>query len=137
MTSDGGSLSRAILEQIGDAVIYANSSGTIELWNEASAALFGYSTADALGRSLDLIIPEDLRARHWAAFKTAMAAGTLRLQGRPTLTRAKHRDGRKLYVEMTFALVKLSGATLGAVAVARDATERVAEQRGGAHHEHP
>lgn len=133
MQPDDASLPRAVLEQIGDAVIYADTSGTIALWNAAAAALFGHSAADAVGQSLNLIIPEDLRDRHWAAFNAAMANGALSLQVRPTLTRAKHNDGRKLYVEMTFALVRQSGRTLGAVAVARDATERVAAQKAAAH----
>jgi len=62
-----------------------------------------------------------------------MTTGALKLQGRPTLTRATHQTGRKLYVEMTFALVRgrAGSAPLGAVAVARDVTERVEQQRGG------
>jgi hypothetical protein len=52
--------------------------------------LFGYSAAEALGQSLDLIIPEHLRASHWRGFEAAMASGLMRLEGRPTLTRAKH-----------------------------------------------
>ena len=60
-----------------------------------------------------------------------MANGVLKLQGRPTLTRALHKSGRKLYVEMTFALVAVDGVAQGAVAVARDVTERVSQQRAG------
>ncbi len=64
-----------------------------------------------------------------------MTNGVMKLQGRPTLTRAKHKTGRKLYVEMTFALVKgqAGGAAFGAVAVARDVTERIEQQRSDAH----
>ena len=98
-------------------------------WNRASAALFGFSDAEALAQSLDLIVPDHLRAAHWRGFDDAMANGVLKLQGRPTLTRALHKSGRKLYVEMTFALVAVDGVTQGAVAVARDVTERVSEQR--------
>lgn len=124
------SLSGSILEQLADAVIYTDSTGAIVLWNAAAAALFGYSAAEAVGQSLDLIIPEHLQPAHWRAFDAAMKSGVMRLQGRPTLTRAKHPSGRKLYVEMTFALVKDQGATpRGAVAVARDVTERVEQQK--------
>jgi PAS domain S-box-containing protein len=129
---DSSSLDRAILEQIADAVIYADASGIITLWNAAAAALFGYSVAEAVGQSLNLIIPEHLQKAHWRAFEAAMTTGVMRLQGRPTLTRAKHQSGRKLYVEMTFALVRQPGGTArGAVAVARDVTERVQRQRDG------
>ena len=128
----------AILEQMADAVIYADAAGTIRLWNGAAAALFGYSAAEAVGRSLDLIIPEHLRGSHWQAFGTAMKSGVTRLQGRPTLTRATHQSGRKLYVEMTFALVEPPGGhARGAVAVARDVTERVEQQRAAARGQAP
>ena len=63
--SDTFSLAEAILEQIADPVIFADETGTIRRWNHAAAALFGYSAAEALGRNLDLIIPEHLRAAHW------------------------------------------------------------------------
>ena len=118
-----------ILDQVADAVIFADQSGRIARWNRASAALFGFSDAEALAQSLDLIVPDHLRAAHWRGFDDAMANGVLKLQGRPTLTRALHKSGRKLYVEMTFALVAVDGVTQGAVAVARDVTERVSEQR--------
>jgi PAS domain S-box-containing protein len=96
-------------------------------WNRASTALFGYSTDEALGQSLNLIIPEHLRSAHWRGFETAMTKGVMKLHGRPTLTRASHKSGRKLYIEMTFAIVKdgTAGEVLGSVAVARDVTERV------------
>ena len=122
-----------ILDQMADAVIYVDHVGTIARWNHASAALFGYEPAEALGQSLDLIIPEHLRAQHWRGFEAATTSGQLKLQGRPTLTRASHKTGRRLYVEMTFALVKDDqGRTLGSVAVARDATERMEERRAAA-----
>jgi PAS domain S-box-containing protein len=129
---DGSSLAESILEQIGDAVVYVDETGTIRRWNRAAAALFGFSAAETLGQRLDRIIPEHLRAGHWRGFDAAMATGVMKLQGRPTLTRATHQTGRKLYVEMTFALVRggAGSAPLGAVAVARDVTERVEQQRG-------
>jgi PAS domain S-box-containing protein len=133
---DSSALFRSILEQMADAVIYADPSGAIGLWNTAAAALFGYSAAEALGRNLDLIIPEHLRAAHWRAFAAAMAGGVLRLEGRPTVTRANHQSGRKLYVELAFALVKdAAGVARGAVAVARDATARVDQKRVAERHE--
>jgi PAS domain S-box-containing protein len=126
-----GSLGEQILQQLGDAMIFADATGTIARWNRAAATLFGFSAEEALGQNLDLIIPERLRAAHWRGFEAAMQSGVTRLEGRPTLTRATHKTGRRLYVEMTFALVASEGggAPLGAVAVARDATERVERER--------
>ena len=110
-------------------MIFADRSGTIRRWSRASAALFGFSAAEAVGQSLDLIVPGHLRAAHWRGFDDAMTNGVLKLEGRPTLTRALHKSGRKLYVDMTFARVAVGGVAEGAVAVARDVTERVLRQK--------
>jgi PAS domain S-box-containing protein len=126
-------LAEKILDQLADAVIYANRSGEIVRWNRASAGMFGFSPQEALGQRLDLIIPEHLRAPHWRGFDAAMSTGVMKLEGRPTLTRALHKSGRKLYVEMTFAIVRGDdGAALGSVAMARDVTERVERERSAA-----
>jgi PAS domain S-box-containing protein len=122
-------LAEAILDSMADAVIFADPTGTIRRWNLAAATLFGFPADEALGRSLDLIIPQHLRAAHWSGFETAMKSAALKLAGRPTLTRALHKSGRKLYVEMTFALAAAEGKALGSVAVARDVTERVERER--------
>ena len=136
---DAASLAEAILEQIADAVIFADATGTIMRWNHAAAALFGYSAAEALGQKLDPIIPDHLRAAHWRGFEAAMTGGVMRLQGRPTVTRATHQSGRKLYIEMTFALVngQAGDAARGAVAVARDVSERIEQQRADARRDRP
>jgi len=128
---DRSQLAERIIDQVADAVIYASPSGVITRWNRASAALFGFSAEDALGQSLDLIIPEHLRAAHWRGFEAAVTTGAMKLEGRPTLTRALRKSGRKLYVEMTFAIVKgeAEGEVLGSVAMARDVTERVERER--------
>ena len=125
------SLGDHILNQVADAVIFADQSGKIARWNRASAALFGFSAEEALGQSLDLIVPGHLRAPHCRGFDDAMANGVLKLQGRPTLTRALHKSGRNLYIEMTFALVAVDGVVQGSVTVARDVTERVSQQKAG------
>jgi PAS domain S-box-containing protein len=128
--NDSPALADRILEQTTDALIYADSEGTIRRWNPAAAALFGFGVHEAVGHSIDLIIPEHLRAAHWHGFNKAVAAGTTRLAGRPSLTRAVHKSGAKLYVEMTFALVKDDdGRVIGSVAIARNATERVERER--------
>lgn len=124
------SLGDLILEQTADAVIYSNRDGVIERWNTAATAMFGYGADEALGQSLDLIIPERLRAAHWRGFEAAMASGKTRLHGRPTLTRAEHKAGYKLYVEMSFAIVvDATGTALGSVAIARDVTDRIEREK--------
>ncbi|MFT0849904.1 PAS domain S-box protein [Achromobacter sp. F4_2707] len=128
--NDEFGLAELILEQTSDALIYADLQGVIQRWNQAACSLFGYRSQEALGASLDIIIPEHLRAPHWAGYHAAMKSGSLKLQGHPTVTRAVHKSGDKLYVEMTFALVKSAdGAAIGSVAMARDVTERVQKER--------
>jgi PAS domain S-box-containing protein len=129
-------LADTVLEQLADAIICADRSGAIIRWNRSSTALFGYSSEEALGQSLDLIIPERLRARHWSGFDTAITSGGTKLQGRPTLTRAVHKSGRKLYVEMSFAIVRNDAdcKVIGAAAMARDVTERVERNGQGPTH---
>ena len=119
-----------ILEQLADALIFADTDGRITGWNHAAAELFGYGSDEALGQSLDLITPERLRAAHWKGFQAAIDTGKTRLSGKPTLTKAIHKDGRKLFVEMTFALVSdATGKVIGSVAVARDVTDKVEQER--------
>jgi PAS domain S-box-containing protein len=138
LVEDPSSLAESILEHIADAVIYADDEGRIRRWNAAAADLFGHGSEEALGQSLDLIIPERLRPAHWGGFEAAVKSGALKLSGRPTVTRAMHRTGRRLYVEMTFALVTAhaGGAARGAVAVARDVTERIEQQRADTRGDH-
>lgn len=123
-------LGELIVEQMAEAVVYSDRNGTIERWNGGAVATFGFTASEALGQNLDLMIPEHLRAAHWRGFEAAMASGSMRLKGRPTLTRGLHKSGAKLYVEMSFSLVcDDAGKVLGSVAVARDVTERVEREK--------
>ena len=123
-------LAERVLACMMEAVIHADRQGLIALWNPAAETMFGFSTAEAIGQSLDIIIPERLREAHWRGFNAAIASGRTRLNGRPTVTRALHKSGATLYVEMSFAMVcATSGEVIGSVAVARDATERVQREK--------
>lgn len=123
-------LAERVLACMMEAVIHADRQGLIELWNPAAETMFGFSAAEAIGQSLDIIIPERLREAHWRGFHAAIASGRTRLNGRPTVTRALHKSGATLYVEMSFAMVcATSGEVIGSVAVARDATERVQREK--------
>ncbi len=114
-----------------DAIIYADREGTIRVWNDGAAALFGFSAAEALGQNLDLIIPERLRAAHWAGFDRAMETGKTKGGREVRTTRGLHKDGRRLYVEMSFgvAVDAATGRAVGSVAMARDGTERYLASR--------
>lgn len=110
----------ATLAQLPDAVVYSDCEGKILLWNAAAERLFGFSAAETIGQSLDIMIPERLRHAHWVGFDRAIAAGKVFHEGEVRLTRAIHKDGRKLYVDIAFGLVTAAdGSVLGVVATAR------------------
>ena len=116
---------RRILADTPDAIIYADTEGVIRAWNAGAQGVFGFGATETLGQSLDLIIPERLRAAHWHGFNRAIARGTTSHGAEVRTTRGLHRDGRKLYVDMSFGVVKDDdGTVLGSVAMARDVTER-------------
>ncbi|WP_407280955.1 PAS domain S-box protein [Aromatoleum evansii] len=130
MSTDAIDIPRRLVEQAADAVIFADRDGNIRIWNAAAEALFGFSRAQVIGQSLDLIIPDRLRAAHWEGFHRAVATGQTRLGGRAVITRSVNAAGATIYVEMSFALVSDEhGEVLGSVAVARDATQRRDDER--------
>lgn len=109
-----------MLEQAGDAAIYADREGIIRLWNAAAERLFGFSATEAIGQSLDIIIPERLRAAHWRGFDAAMASGVTKHAGAPTRTKAITKSGDTIYAEMSFAVVSdAASGELGSIAIAR------------------
>lgn len=116
---------RHIVEQTPDAVIFADTGGLIRIWNRGAEAVFGFSAAEAVGSSLDIIIAERFRRAHWEGYHRAMTSGRTRHGAQVRTTRAIHKDGRKLYVELSFGvIVNDAGATLGSVAVGRDGSAR-------------
>jgi PAS domain S-box-containing protein len=118
-------LSQALIEHLADAVIFTDRDGVIQLWNPGAEAVFGYAADEVLGRRADMLIPERLRRAHWAGFDSAIQTGRMKHARGSMTTRSTHKDGSDRYVDMSFALVKdAAGRALGAVAVARDITDR-------------
>ena len=119
-----------LVEALGDAVIICDCDGVIRLWNDAAERLFGFTPAEALGSSLDLIIPERLRERHWAGFTRTMATGQTLYQHDVLRVPAMHKDGRTLSIAFTVGLLLGAQRTVtGLVAVIRDETKSFAEER--------
>ncbi|MGH8627368.1 MAG: PAS domain-containing protein [Gammaproteobacteria bacterium] len=118
-------LFQAIVEQVSNAIIFADRQGVIRLWNAGAEAVFGYSSEEVIGQSLDVIIPERLRPAHWKAFDKAVETGRTKYGRQVMVTSSIHKTGKKLYVDLSFAIVSDgSGEVVGAAAVASDATER-------------
>ena len=115
---------RSLVDGLPEALVVADPQGVIRYWNGAAERLFGHGQEEALGASLDLLVPERFKGAHDAGFARAVASGQLRVGGRVMRTRANHKDGRKLYVDFSFALLKdAGGQVVGVYATARDATE--------------
>jgi PAS domain S-box-containing protein len=124
------SLYQQIVEAMPEAVVVTDRAGTIVLWNRAAEMMFGHSTAEAAGQSLDLIIPERFRARHWAGYETVMSTGVTRYGRELLAVPALHKDGRRISLEFSIALLRdPSGETVGAAAIIRDVTARWERER--------
>jgi len=122
--------SERLVDNIGDAIVVADASGAITLWNPAAERLFGFTPAEALGNSLDLIIPERLRERHWAGYKKTMASGETRYAHDVLRVPAVHKDGRALSIAFTVGLLHgPQGEVTAIAAVIRDETQSFAEKK--------
>jgi len=124
-------LAHALLSTRAEAIIATDRDGIIRFWNPGAERIFGYSADFALGKSLDIIIPERLRARHWDGFRRAMESGSSRY-GEADLLAAPgiRKDGATISLEFTVAFIKDDdGRIVGIAAVMRDVTARFEEMR--------
>ena len=119
-----------LLECIGDAVIVSDAHEKIVLWNAAATRIFGYTEEEALGNTLDLIVPERQRQRHSEGYAKSMVTGTTRYRTTLLKVPAKHKDGRSLSIAFTVGMLfDEQQKPTGVAAVIRDETERFAEER--------
>ena len=118
-------LCQHIVDTAQDAIIFADREGIIRLWNAGAETIFGYPAAEALGHSLDLIIPDRLRARHWEGYRRVIARGITHDDRRLLAVPALRKDGRQISLEFTVVMVhEPPGEVLGIAAVLPDVTER-------------
>ena len=131
MSLDPDRLARALLHDMPDALVVADAAGLIQFWNHGAERLFGYPAGEALGQSLDLIIPERLRARHWAGFHETMRTGHSRYGAGEILSvPAMRKDSARLSVEFTILPLRdPAGRMEGIAAIMRDATKRFEQIR--------
>lgn len=119
-----------LVATVGDAIIVADTEGKITLWNPAAERIFGFAEDEAIGKSLDLIIPQRLQARHWEGYENTMLTGHMRYGNDVLIVPAAHKDGRALSIAFTVALLyAATGQLSGIVAVVRDETSRFQEER--------
>jgi PAS domain S-box-containing protein len=114
----------------GDAVMVCDAAGTIQLWNTAATRIFGFSEAEALGQSLDLIIPMRQRGRHWEGYHKTMATAVTKYGADVLRVPALHKDGHSLSIAFTVSmLMGADGKVSGIAAIVRDESARFAEDR--------
>jgi PAS domain S-box-containing protein len=120
-----------LIAQTPDAIVYADATGKIEFWNAGAARIFGFTAAEAVGQSLDLIIPDRLRARHWEGFERTMRTGESRYGAGDLLSvPALRKDGARISVEFTIVPFRdADGRVAGIGAIMRDVTARFEEMR--------
>lgn len=123
-------LCRQIVEQSQEAIIFADREGIIQIWNTGAETIFGYQAEEALGRSLDLIVPERLRNRHWQGYRRVMATGVTQYGRELLAVPATRKDGARISLEFTVVLLRdPSGDLLGIAAILRDVTARWQRER--------
>lgn len=125
-------LARALLHGVGEAIIVSDGDNIIRFWNPGAERLFGFSAEEAVGRSLDIIIPERLRKRHWEGYREVMGGRPSRYAAGALLAvPALRKDGTQISVEFTIApLHGASGEVVALAAVLRDVTARFEELKG-------
>ena len=120
-----------ILDGSPDAILICDHAGTVRYWNAAAERVFGFRVTEALGASMNLIIPERLRARHWAGWEATMRTGVTRYgEGQLLAVPALHKDGRQVSIEFSIQLLKDGdGQIEWVVAIIRDVTERFIREK--------
>ena len=131
MEVDPAQFADRLVSGMSDAIVYADAEGVIRVWNRGATRVFGFAEAEAVGRSLDIIIPENLRERHWQGYRATMRTGQSRYgDGQILSVPAVRKDGTRISVE--FTIVPFSddaGRMIGIAAIMRDATARFEELR--------
>jgi PAS domain S-box-containing protein len=131
MDFDAQRFAITLLNAMSDAVVYADAQGLIRYWNAGAERMYGYAADEALGQSLDIIVPASLRARHWQGYQKTMETGVTRYGAGDLLAvPAVRKDGARISVEFTVTpFHDNSGAILGIAAIMRDVTARFNEMK--------
>lgn len=120
----------ALVTALGDAVMVCDAIGTIILWNPACERMFGFTEAEALGQSMDIIIPERLRGRHWDGYHKTMTSGITKYGSDVLRVPAVDNQGRKMSISFTVAMLHAPDGKVSAIAsVIRDETSRFSDDQ--------
>jgi PAS domain S-box-containing protein len=131
MPFDQEAFFRKLAIEAPDAIIYADAVGLIQFWNKGAERLFGFTAGEAIGHSLDLIIPEKLRGRHWEGYREVMRTGRSRYgAGELLAVPGQRKDGTRISLEFTILPFRdEDGYMTGIAAILRDVTKRFTEMQ--------
>ena len=131
MPFDRDRFARTLVAGMSEAIVYADATGLIQFWNAGAVRLFGFTEQEALGHSLYIIIPRNLRDRHWHGYRETMRTGLIRYgEGQFLSVPAVRKDGTRLFVEFTIVpFTDDDRRMVGIAAIMRDATARFEELR--------
>ncbi|HEV1994424.1 MAG TPA: PAS domain S-box protein [Candidatus Acidoferrum sp.] len=123
-------LCQRVVEDSQMAIIFADRDGVIHFWNSGAEAMFGYPAGEAMGQTLDLIVPERQRSRHWEGYHKVMATGVTKYGRELLAVPALTKDGRRISIEFSIVLLRApAGEVLGAAAIMQDVTARWQQQK--------
>ena len=129
-TAAHGWLYQRIVEDSPIAILFADQEGKIRFWNKGAQTMFGYEAEEALGQSLDLIVPEKQRPRHWEGYARVMTTGVTKYGSDPLAVPALKKDGSRISIEFNIVLLRApTGELLGAAAMIQDVTARWQQQK--------
>jgi PAS domain S-box-containing protein len=129
MNNDFELIYHQIVDHSQDAILFADREGTIRLWNKGAEDIFGFTAKEATGQSLDLIIPEKLRKRHWKGYRSVMETGKSHYGKELLSVPALNKDGHRISVEFTIILIRdRQNKMMGVAAIIRDVTKRWQER---------
>ena len=118
-------LCRQLVQESNDAIVYSDREGKIRLWNAGAEEMFGFDAEETLGQSLDMFIPENLRARHWDGYFRVMETGTTRYATELLAAPALCKDGTRISTEFSMVIIRdAEGGIAGTAAIIRDVTAR-------------
>ena len=122
---------RTLVHETSDAIVYADAEGRISFWNKGAEQIFGFAASEAIGKTLDIIIPENLRKRHWDGYEETVRTGKTRYGAGDLLAvPALRKDGARISVEFTILPFRdRLGRILGIAATLRDVTKRFEEMK--------
>ena len=114
-----------LLKDAPDAILVSDREGIIQYWNSGAEFILGYTAAEAVGQSLDLFIPENLRGRHWDGYRRVMASGETKYKTGLLSSPGLRKDGSRVSLEFSMVLLRdAAGDMVGCGSIMRDVTER-------------